>query len=227
MNTLCTRLLFVGITLTTFILNAQDRIVVFNENEIALRHNFNKSYGINFELSNRAFLYSDNDVLYKMRQIEIGHFSTLNLDLRQSIAFGLMYRNRDMFENSSNEIRFTQQYNRKSLFKTLRFGHRLRSEQRFYDNFTAFRFRYRVAIDIPLQGLKLDVGETYVVVSNEGLLLTAKPTKPEFEYRFSSSIGVLLSEDFNFQFGVELRLDKINIKTQESVFLSTSVELKI
>jgi hypothetical protein len=178
-------------------------------------------------LSNRAFVYTDDTVLYKIRQVQISHFSALKLDLKQSIALGLMYRNRDVFENSRNEVRLTQQYNRKSIFKTLRFGHRFRSEQRFYDEFTAFRFRYRLALDIPLQGLKLDVGETYLVVTNEGLLTSTKIHKPEIEYRISPSLGVLLSEDLNLEFGVELRLDKLNIKMEERIFLNTSIELKL
>jgi hypothetical protein len=206
---------------------AQDNTKVFNENVFALRHSFSKSYSVNFELSNRAFVYRDDNVLHKMRQVQISHFSALKLDLKQSIALGLMYRNRDIFEGLSNEFRLTQQYNQKSIFKTLRFGHRFRSEQRFYDEFTAFRFRYRLALDIPLQGLKLDVGETYLVVTNEGLLTSAKIHKPEIEYRISPSIGILLSEDLNLEFGVELRLDKLNIKTEESIFLNTSIELKL
>lgn len=227
MNTSCTKLLILCLLFVSITSKAQDNPEVFNENVFALRHSFTKSYSVNFELSNRAFVYTDDTVLYKMRQVQISHFSALKLDLKQSIALGLMYRNRDAFEDSSNEIRLTQQYNRKSIFKTLRFGHRFRSEQRFYDEFTAFRFRYRLALDIPLQGLKLDIGETYLVVTNEGLLTSAKINKPEIEYRISPSLGILLSENINLEFGLELRLDKLNIKTEESVFLNTSFELKL
>lgn len=227
MNILCTSILVLLAALFGPHCHAQDNTEVFNENALAVRHSFDKTYSVNFELSNRAFVYADDHVLYKMRQVQLSHFSALKLDLKQSIALGLMFRNRSVFEDSSNEIRFTQQYNRKSIFKTLRFGHRIRSEQRFYDNYTAFRFRYRLALDLPLQGLKLDVGETYLVLTNEALLTSAKINKPELEYRISPSFGVLLSKDLNFEFGVELRLDKINIKTDETVFLNSSIELKI
>lgn len=227
MNTSCTKLLILGLLFVFVKAKAQDNTEVLNENVFGLRHSFTKSYSVNFELSNRAFVYTEDTVLYRMRQVQISHFSALKLDLKQSIALGLMYRHRDAFEDSSNEVRLTQQYNRKSIFKILRFGHRFRSEQRFYEEFTAFRFRYRLALDIPLQGLKLDIGETYLVVTNEGLLTSAKTHKPEIEYRISPSIGILLSEDLNLEFGVELRLDKLNIKTEESIFLHTSIELKL
>lgn len=206
---------------------SQDDTDIFNENAFSIRHPFNRLYSVNFELSNRAFLYTDNETMYRMRQLQLSHFSNFKLDLRQSVAFGIMYRNRNAFEDSSNELRLTQQYNRKSILKTLRFGHRFRSEQRFYDYYTAFRFRYRLALDLPLQGLKLDVGETYLVIANETLLTSSKISKPELDYRLSPSLGLLLSEDLNLEFGVELRLDKINIKTEEVLFFNTSVELNI
>ncbi|MCK8479243.1 DUF2490 domain-containing protein [Psychroserpens algicola] len=227
MNISCTRLLVVLFVFVSISTKAQDHTEVFHEHEFNFRHSFSQKYSANFGLSSRAYVYTNEDVLYNLRQVQISHFSTLKLDLKHSIALGLMYRNRDAFENSSNEIRVTQQFNRKSLFKTLRVGHRLRSEQRFYDSFTAFRFRYRLALDIPLQGLKLDVGETYFVVTNEGLLTSSKVHKPELEYRISPSIGILLSEALNIEFGVELRLDQLNINTEDSLFFNTSVDIKI
>lgn len=228
MNTLCTRtlviILFVFIGMNAF---AQENTEIFHEHEFALRHNISKSYSVNFGLSSRAFVYTDDVTQYRLRQAQISHFSTLKLDLKHSIALGVMYRNRDIFEDSSNETRLTQQFNRKSIFKTLRFGHRVRSEQRFYNDFTAFRFRYRLALDLPLQGLKLDVGETYLVVTNEGLLTSTKISQPEIEYRLSPTFGILLSKNLNIEFGVELRLDKLNIQTEETVFFNTSVDLKL
>ncbi|MDG5490406.1 DUF2490 domain-containing protein [Psychroserpens sp. SPM9] len=227
MNISCTRLLVVLLLLVTLSTKAQEDTEIFHEQEFGLRHSFSKKYSANFELASRAYVYTNEDFLYKIRQLQISHFSTLKLDLKHSMALGIMYRNRNAFENSSNEIRITQQFNRKSLFNTLRIGHRLRSEQRFYDSFTAFRFRYRLALDIPLQGLKLDVGETYFVVTNEGLLTSSKVHKPELEYRISPSIGILLSEDLTIEFGVELRLDQLNIDTEDTLFFNTSVDIKI
>jgi len=227
MNTSCTKLLVLFVMLFGIKGLAQDYLETFSESAFALRHRVNKSYSTNWELSTRAYLNQDDQFSYVTRQIQFGHFSTYKLNLKNSIALGLMYRNRDVFENSSNEVRITQQFNRKSIYKTLRFGHRFRSEQRFYKNFTAYRFRYRLALDLPLQGLKLDVGETYLVITSEGLLTTAKPNKPEIEYRLSPAVGILLSEQLILEFGVELRLDEININTNEVLFFNTSVDFRI
>ena len=227
MNTLCTKLFVVLFLVIAINSQAQDNTEMFHEHEFATRHSVTKAYSINFALSSRAFVFTDDDLTYRMRQLQLSHFSTLKLDLRHSIGLGLMYRNRDAFEASSNEIRLTQQLNRKTVSRTWRLGHRFRSEQRFYDDYIEFRFRYRFAMDVPLQGLKLDVGETYLVITNEGLLTNSNRIKPEIEYRFSPSVGVLLTEDLNIEFGLELRLDKLNIATEDTVFFNTSVELKI
>lgn len=227
MNTSCIKIisfLFLFVSLSS---HAQNDTEASHENVFAIRHSFSNSYNANFELSSRAFMYTEDEAVYRLQQLQLSHFSTFKLDLKQSVALGLMYRNRDAFEDSSNEIRLTQQYNYKTISRTLRLGHRFRSEQRFYDDFTAFRFRYRLAIDVPLQGLKLDVGETYLVVTNEGLFTTTKVRKPEIGYRISPSLGILVSKDLNIEFGLELRLSELNIKTEESVFLNTSVELSL
>ncbi|MFT4780807.1 MAG: hypothetical protein ACJAZK_001466 [Psychroserpens sp.] len=227
MNISCTRLLVVLLLFTTFGSQAQDKTTILHEHEFALSHEFTKNYSTNFAVSSRAFTYNNDEIIYRMRQVQLSHFSTLKLDLKQSIALGLMYRNRNLFEHSSNEIRLTQQFNRRSILKTLRFGHRFRSEQRFYDDFTAFRFRYRLALDIPLQGLKLDVDEMYFVIYNEALLTSSSSRKPEIGYRLSPSIGIQLSEKLRLEFGLELRLEALNIETSESLFFNTSVELRI
>lgn len=227
MNTSCIKFISFLILFVSLNGHSQNDTEVSHENVFAIRHSFSNSHNANFELSSRAFMYTEDETVYRLQQLQLSHFSTYKLDLKQSVALGLMYRNRDAFEDSSNEIRLTQQYNYKTISRTFRLGHRFRSEQRFYDDFTAFRFRYRLAIDVPLQGLKLDVGETYLVVTNEGLFTTTKVRKPEIGYRISPSLGILVSKDLNIEFGLELRLSELNIKTEESVFLNTSVEFSL
>ena len=204
----------------------QNDLEMLHENAFSVRHSFTNNYSANLELSSRAFLYAEETFLYQLQQIQLSHFSTIKLDLKQSIAFGILYRNRDSFEHSSNEFRFTQQYNFKTISRTFRLGHRFRSEQRFYNDFTAFRFRYRFAIDVPLQGLKLDVGETYLLVTNEGLFTTISKEKPEIGYRISPTLGLQASNDLTIEFGIEVRLSEINIKTKESIFFNTSIDLR-
>jgi hypothetical protein len=62
-------------------------------------------------------------------------------------------------------------------------GYRVRAEQRITDKPTIHRFRYRFAIDFPLQGEALDVGERYAVFSAKSLLSVAKALLPEYDQR--------------------------------------------
>lgn len=106
--------------------------------------------------------------------MDLAHFSKLKIRDNQSIALGLQYRFRQNFENGENELRLTQQYNITNKPNAVRFGHRLRTEQRITNSLTTHRFRYRFALDFPLVGEKLDTGEPYFVGSFENLLSVAK-----------------------------------------------------
>lgn len=227
MSTSCTKYIIGLLLLGPLFGFSQKHLEMFTENIFSINHDFSDTYSTNFELGTRAFLYTNQETLFKTRQLELSHFSTLRLNLKSSISLGLKLRNRDWFEDSSSEIRLTQQFNTKTLLSTLRFGHRFRSEQRFYEDETVFRYRYRLALDVPLQGLKLDVGETYFVLYNEALWSISKISKPEFEYRISPSIGILLSKDLNLELGLEYRLDKLNMNTDHELFFNTSLDLKL
>ena len=100
-----------GLLLFGFFGFGQSEFDAFSESAFALRHSFSKAYSANFELSTRAFAYTDDEFTYATRQLQIGHFSTYKLNLKNSLALGLMYRNRAVFEDSSNDLRLTQQFN--------------------------------------------------------------------------------------------------------------------
>ena len=138
-----------------------------------------------------------------------------------------MYRFRENFEDRSNELRLTQQYNYAYRPNVIRFGHRLRSEQRITTEQTVHRFRYRFTVDFPLQGEKLDIGEPYFVANTESLLSVASAELPQLDQRFTAQIGWQWSENLQFQTGLEYRFENFNATTQEILFILTSVILKI
>ena len=227
MRTLCSKSLFILALFFSILGFGQNNFEAFNETEFAINHGVSDTYKMNFALSSRDYLYTNDEFRFKVRQVQIGHFSTYKLDLKNSISAGLMYRNRGLFEDSSNEIRVTQQYVYKTLMSTLRTGHRLRSEQRFFDHSTTFRFRYRFTIDIPLQGLKLDTGESFFVLSNEALWSLNKTAQPSVDFRISPEIGWQISDDFILALGLTYRLENINTTLGHVLFFNTSAALKL
>jgi len=218
--------LFIIFILLGFSIKAQDDFSLFSETSLSINHAVSQSYKMNFSFKGRAYLYEDSELFVKQRQFELGHFSTLNLNSRSSLSLGVMYRNRDWFEDSSNEFRLTQQYNKKGAIQYLRIGHRLRVEQRFFETLTVHRLRYRFALDIPLSGEKLDVGEAYLITSSELLWSLSKNT-PLLGNRVTLFIGWNSSEKLKIQLGIENRFSEFNQKLDYSLFILPELVVKI
>ena len=188
-------------------LRGQENFVLYTEPNVAINYDVATNYSHNFEFANRSYLY-DEELQLKVRQFEISHFSKLNIGFDQSIAMGVKYRWREHFENDKeNELRLTEQYNITNRNGSLRLGNRFRVEQRINPSVTTHRFRYRFALDTPLSGEKLDVGEAYFVISTEALLSAAKSQKPEFDQRLTSQIGWLVNPETKLQTGLEYRIE--------------------
>lgn len=206
---------------------AQNNFEGLGESDFSINHSVSKKYSINGSLRSRYFLFQDANFKYEQRQIDFIHFSTFILNYNNSLSFGLQYRNRDLFSNSSNEFRLTQQYNFNKRTDGIRFGHRLRFEQRIFNTLTVFRPRYRFTVDFPLNGQKLDVGEAYFIGSLEALWSLNKNSKPEFDQRNTAQIGWQLNENLKLQTGLEYRIEAFNIQTEMKLFLLTSAIIKI
>lgn len=216
--------IFVFVNLHLF---SQDNFEGLGETGFSLNYKVDNSYKVNFSIRSRYYLYQDDNFNFENRQLDFIHFSTLNLDYNHSLSVGILYRLRASIDGGSNELRLTQQFNYTKKNQGFRFGHRLRFEQRNLDELTILRSRYRFALDFPLNGEKLDVGESYVVTSMEALLSKSKKMKPELDHRTTTQLGWLLSERLKFQLGLEYRFEAFNIDTQHKLFVLTSFILKV
>lgn len=206
---------------------AQNNFTSLGESAFAINHTVSKTYSMNFALRSRYFLYKNKNFQYQQQQIDIYHFSTIKLNFNHKLSFGIYYRNRDRFETGTNELRLTQQFNFTKQKLGVRYGHRIRAEQRIIDNKTIFRQRYRFAVDFPLNGEKLDIGEAYLVSATEGLLSLSKTDKPETDIRISSQIGWQISQKLKLQTGLEHRLEAFNLKAKNNLYILSSAVLKI
>lgn len=208
-------------------LYAQSDFESLGETSFAVNTNVANNYTINFAINSRYYLYQDEAINFENRQLDFIHFSTFGLDYNHSISLGLQYRLRESIDGESNELRLTQQFNNTQRHEAMRFGHRIRLEQRFFENLTIIRSRYRFAIDFPLNGTNLNIGEAYLVNAMEALLSHSKKLKPELGYRATAQIGWLVSAALKLQLGLEYRLEAFNLDTEQKLFLLTSAVLKI
>lgn len=209
---------------TTF---SQENFTGFWQPSIAVNYPVATNYSHNFSVQNRNFIYEDENLQLNTRQIDIVHFSNLSIRENQSIAFGILYRFRDVFEASSNELRFTQQYNIQYRPLVVRYGHRFRSEQRISRTTTVHRFRYRFSLDFPLNGEKLDIGEPYLVGNLENLLSVAKSIKPQYDLRLTAHIGWKLSNKTKIQLGAEYRFEDYAQNLENVFFLLTNLNFSL
>ncbi len=219
--------LFFMVVVLGFQLQGQSDFKSFGESEFAVNHKFSQDYKVNFKLGTRYYLYEDNNFYSKVRQIDVAHFSTFSLTFNHSLSLGIQYRNRDWFEESSNELRLTQQFNYTKKHFSKRFGHRLRLEERIFDSSTTYRLRYRFALDFPLNGERVDIGEAYMVTSMEALWSMNKLIAPELDHRTNVQLGWQLTKTFKLQTGLQYRFEALNINTENRLFILTSGILKI
>lgn len=206
---------------------AQNNFNSISESTLSINHKVSKEYSLNFAFRSRSVLYNDDGFQYQQQQVDVFHFSTFKLNYYHKLSFGVYYRNRDWFETGSDETRLLQQFNYTKQTLGVRYGHRFRIEQRFFDTKTIFRQRYRFSVDFPLHGEKLDIGEAYLVSAIEGLLSLNKTDKPETDIRTSSQIGWQISESLKLQTGLEYRLEAFNKMTRNNLFVLTSAVLKL
>ncbi len=197
------------------------------ETSFAVNSDINNNYKVNFAVRSRYYSYQEDNFNFENRQLDFVHFSTLNLDYNHSVSLGVQYRIRESIDGGSNELRLTQQFNYTKKREAIRFGHRVRFEQRILEDLTILRLRYRFALDFPLNGEKLDIGEAYIVGSIEALLSNSKNEKPELDYRTTTQFGWLISEKLKLQLGIEYRFEAFNLNTEQKLFLLTSAILKI
>lgn len=205
----------------------QDRFTTYLQPQIAVNYKVSSFYSHNFGLENRNYLIEEGNTEFRVRHLHFSHFSNLQLKGDQSIAIGIQYRFRDWFDDGSNELRLTQQFNVSSRPFVVRFGHRFRTEQRITKKPTIHRFRYRFSIDFPLQGERLDVGEAYLVGNLESLLSLAKNAKPEYDKRLTVHLGWLLSEEIKFQLGMEYRIENFSADFENVLFALSSLNVSL
>ncbi len=221
------RIILLALLVTGLKSLSQSNFQTLSESNVALNHQVSKKYQVNFSLKSRSFIYHNDDLGLKQQQIDLVHFSSLKLNHYHTISLGLQYRNRDVFNMTGNELRMTQQFNMAKRQLAIRFGHRFRTEQRILKTKTIFRQRYRFAIDFPLNGERLDIGEAYFVGSVETLLSLSKIESPEIDQRATFLVGWQLSDTLKLQTGLEYRAEAFNVSTENKLFILTSAVLKI
>lgn len=121
-----------------------------------------------------------------------------------AVAVGYQYR---WNGNAGNNHRSIQQINFVQIKSKMRIGHRLRSDQTFDPlEKPEFRLRYRLVLEIPLEGVRIDPGEFYLIASNEPIF-GQRGSDFNIENRLVCSLGHYFSKKQKLEGGIDYRAD--------------------
>lgn len=221
------KLLFTILLFTFCDAFSQNSFSTLGESAFGINHKVSDKYSINFTGRSRYFLYKNEGLLYEQQLFDLYHFSTFNLTYSHKLSLGLFYRHRANTDIVNNEVRLMQQFNYVKQKLGVHYTHRFRAEQRFFEEITIFRQRYRFSVDFPLNGEKLDIGEGYFMGSIECLISLSTSLPPLTDLRTTAIIGWQVSKNLKLQTGLEHRLESFNQRSFNLMFLLTTAILKV
>lgn len=189
---------------------AQDKHVFFTGifPEISLTKKLNDQNKLNFKIENQEVIFDNREQgsanpQFTHYRTDLMMFFDRSVRPGVSVAMGVFHR----FQEEEDANRIIQQLAILQRLRYLRINHRFRTDQTFTKNDDfEFRFRYRISLEIPLQGAELDPGEFYLVVSEEPIFST-KGGQFEIENRTVAALGKLYSSREKLEWAIDYRTD--------------------
>lgn len=131
--------------------------------------------------------------------------TSYGLSVRTKLGGAYLYRWDDPLETGyAGEHRLMQQVGVVTYLGDRRLAHRLRAEQRIRTSSYVNRWRYRLGYEVPLQGARLDPGETYLNTSAE-LLVSFDRDFVGDEGRAFVALGWFFSNQRKVEVGLQYR----------------------
>lgn len=192
--------------LTSVIVTAQNRFKTGLMPEFSVGYSISEFFSIQhkIEYQQAAFDRNEDKLYFDIEQADIQHF--LEYQLSPTIDLAAGYQSR-FDADGFNHHRSIQQISWVSQLIGLRVGYRFRTDQTFStEESPEFRFRIRAKSQFPLNGLKVDDGEQYLVISNE-LIYSVQSTIDDLENRLNVGVGHLFNDKNKFELGLDWRTD--------------------
>tara|TARA_B100000965_G_scaffold406338_1_gene444731 strand:- start:432 stop:1121 length:690 start_codon:yes stop_codon:yes gene_type:complete len=190
---------------------------------INLNRSINELYALNLKVETReqfraGFVHTDPMRMHEHLLTDFTLIGSRKVGLSEKINLGYLLRLRQ----GERIHRIIQQFSFISRLRNFNLGHRLVSDQTFAPEEPAvFRLRYRMSMELPLDGEKADPGEFYVKVNNELIQTWQRSNAPLTEYRFGPFLGYFMSNTHKVEVGLDYRNQSILIApTRHSYWLS-------
>ena len=172
---------------------------------LPIKGNFSQTY----KVENQHFLFregtSENGFVYEYERTDLQFFVNYKFAGNWQATAGYQLR---VEERWNTHHRTIQQIATSTRIKNLRLAHRFRLDQTMERSEPfVFRVRYRAALEIPLNGDKIDAKEFYVVVSDEPIYSVDSELTSELENRFVVTLGHFFSNGNKLEFSLDHRTD--------------------
>lgn len=177
---------------------------------INMNSRITKGWRLNTKLESRHQLFRSGQELpfsakYDYLLTDLAVLIGRKVRLRNALSGGFLFRHRP----GSTGIRLVQQYALTRALRALRLGHRFSADQTWEKNRAAiFRFRYRVSLEIPLEGVRVDAKEWYVKLNQE-ILHHFTAQAYHMEFRAVPHLGYLFADNSKLEIGLDYRADRL------------------
>ena len=186
---------------------AQHRFTAGLFPEAQLSYKLNKKYSVTHKVESQHGMFDaqrlNQELKHSHTLTDLQSFIGMRINPLVKVDVGYQYR----IEEGENTHRPIQQVAILQRSNFFRVGHRIRTDQTFFnEEAMLWRFRYRYALQMPLQGRDLDPGEQYLTLSNEAIYMY-QAGEDDVENRLVASLGFYVNDDNKYEVGIDYRTD--------------------
>ncbi|WNJ19276.1 DUF2490 domain-containing protein [Pontibacter sp. G13] len=207
-------ILLCGILLFSSSVLAQNREVfggIFPEAAVTVK--FAKFYSSTFKIESIHQLVVDRDAerpnwRYQHESTEFQFFVGYKVSPLSDFSVAYIFA---VDGDGPNTHGLTEQLGVVQLLPYFKLGHRFRFDQTFFpkgEGPARLRVRYRLAMDLPLEGLEIDPNEFFLLVSDE-VLVDWRDGRSDLENRFVAQLGYKFDKWGKLQGGLDYRIDRL------------------
>ncbi len=160
---------------------------------------------------------------YSLNNAEISIFGTYRAFVNKSFSLGYLIRWLDPLDETPGfEHRLMAQAGFITSIGVNRYGNRIRLEQRWRPAGLIHRWRYRLSLDLPLNGEVLDPGEMYLIISDEFLYSFSKRIVDFGENRLNGGVGWLFTGKSKLEISLQYRVSSFLKEERRHAFVMLS-----
>jgi len=153
-----------------------------------------------------------NNYEYVLSDVSLFFAKRVGLNSRLSGGYLFRYREGEIIH------RAIQQYTLIQKLTGFRISHRIVTDQTFLTSGAVeYRFRYRLAAEVPLNGLSVDFKEFYLKIGKE-YLGSIENSIYDMEIRLIPMIGYSLAENHKIEIGLDYRVNSLINQSPQNSF---------